>query len=166
MFLCGVVWWGILLLLPPRRGGGWGRCGWWGGMTGRGGMVLKGGCRDADPPVCVLVSPFCLCGGRVEWRVWWCCVMPRLVGSGALHCSTPLCVVLFLLHHPALQCVCCHSVVGLGVCLCGGVVSLWNGGDGLWVGWNGGACGGVYPLFGVWCALQYDGVYCSHVIVL
>ena len=57
--------------------------------------------------------------------------MPRLVGSGALYCSTPLCVVLFLLHRPTLQCVCCHSVVGLGVCLCGRVVSLWNSGDGL-----------------------------------
>ena len=31
-------------------------------------------------------------------------------------------------------CVCCHSIVGLGLCLCDRVVSLWNSGDGLcWV---------------------------------
>lgn len=28
-------------------------------------------------------------------------------------------------------CVRCHSIVGLGLCLCGRVVSLWNSGDGL-----------------------------------
>ena len=28
-------------------------------------------------------------------------------------------------------CVCCHSIVGLVLCLCDRVVSLWNSGDGL-----------------------------------
>lgn len=37
--------------------------------------------------------------------------------------------VLLFLHHAS--CVCCHGIVGLGLCLCGGVVSLWNSGDGL-----------------------------------
>ena len=36
------------------------------------------------------------------------------------------------------SCVRCYSIVGLGLCLCGGVVSLWNGGSGLCVGQNGG----------------------------
>lgn len=27
-------------------------------------------------------------------------------------------------------CVLCHSIVGLGLCLWGGVMSLWNSGDG------------------------------------
>jgi len=31
-------------------------------------------------------------------------------------------------------CVLCHGIVGLGLCLCDRVVSLWNSGDGLcWV---------------------------------
>ena len=33
-----------------------------------------------------------------------------------------------------LLCVCCHSIVGLGLCLCDRVVSLWNGGE--WVAWS------------------------------
>ena len=46
---------------------------------------------------------------------------------------------LVLLLSPCL-CVHCHSIVDLGLCVCGRVVSLWNGGDGLCVGWNGGVC--------------------------
>lgn len=35
---------------------------------------------------------------------------------------------------PFRLCVCCHSIVGLELCLCGRVVSLWNSGGGLcWV---------------------------------
>lgn len=40
-------------------------------------------------------------------------------------------------------CVCCHSIVGLVLCLCDRVVSLWNGGGGLC--WVEGVCG-VYCL--------------------
>lgn len=44
-------------------------------MATWGGMVLKGGCRDAVPPVGVLVSLSRLCGGRVEWRGVVCAVV-------------------------------------------------------------------------------------------
>lgn len=54
-----------------------------------------------------------------------CCPRVR-IGSSPLHCPTLSCI--------APSCVCCHSIVGLGLCLCGRVVSLWNSGDGLcWV---------------------------------
>ena len=58
-------------------------------------------------------------------------MMPCLrIGYGTLHCPTPFRMV----QSPFFLCVCCHSIVGLGVCLCGRVVSLWNSGDGLcWV---------------------------------
>lgn len=56
-----------------------------------------------------------------------CAVMPRLwIGSDILYCSTPSRV-----QSPFSLCVCCHSIVGLGLCLCDRVVSLWNSGDGL-----------------------------------
>ena len=43
-------------------------------------------------------------------------------------------VLLSLLHFRSACCVCCHSIVGLGGCFCGMVVSVLNGGDGLcWV---------------------------------
>nr|DAV57080.1 MAG TPA: hypothetical protein [Caudoviricetes sp.] len=60
------------------------------------------------------------------------------VGSGALYCPA-------FLHHPTLQCVCCHSIVGLvacfvtGLCHCGMAVMVC-------VGWNGGVCEGVVVL--------------------
>ena len=55
-------------------------------------------------------------------------MIPRLrVGAGTLHCSTPSHVV----QSPSSLRVLCHSIVGLGLCLCGRVVSLWNSGDGL-----------------------------------
>lgn len=60
---------------------------------------------------------------------------------------------MLLLHLPALRCVCCHSVVGLGWCLCVRVVSLWNGGDGLCWG-NGGGVMGMWCLALVRCSLS------------
>lgn len=73
----------------------------------------------------------------------WCCVLPRVwIGSSLLYCPTLFCIVLpsFALFHYYLLssllrlCVRCYSIVGLGLCLCGRVVSLWNGGVGLcWV---------------------------------
>ena len=83
--------------------------------------------------------------------------MPCLrIGSGTLHCPVPLrivlsprivlvpllsCVVVFVVGGEvrwgncvplsSLVCVCCHSIVGLALCLCGRVVLLWNRGDGL-----------------------------------
>lgn len=59
-----------------------------------------------------------------------CCDARLRVGSGTLHCSTPSCIVQSLFS----LCVCCHSIVGLGLCLCDRVVLLWNSGGGLcWV---------------------------------
>lgn len=87
------------------------------------------------PHVCVVVL---LDGGA--WCMLWCPVF--VLGPAPLYCPVPLCVVLFLLHHPALQCVCCHSIVGLGCVFCDRVVLLWNsGGD--CVGQKGGVCDGV-----------------------
>ena len=49
------------------------------------------------------------------------------IGSGTVYCPTPSRIVQFL----SSLCVRCHSIVGLGLCLCGRVVSLWNSGDDL-----------------------------------
>lgn len=72
-----------------------------------------------------------------------CAVMPCLrIGAAP-------CIVLLLLRvvsPPSSLCVCCHSIVGLGLCFCGGVMSLWNGGVDLCVGWNGGVCSCVWSL--------------------
>lgn len=72
-----------------------------------------------------------------------CAVMPCLrIGSGTLRCLTPSRIV----QSPFSLCVCCHSIVGLGLCLCDMVVSLWNGGDGLcWVEGR--------VVCGVWCVV-------------
>ena len=64
------------------------------------------------------------CGVPCSDRVWHVVLSPL-----SLACPTP-------------HCVCCHSIVGLVWCLCDRVVSLWDSGDGLCVGWNGG---------GGWC---------------
>lgn len=49
--------------------------------------------------------------------------------AGVSPCSSVSLSSVFLSHRT--HCVCCHSVVGLGLCLCDRVVSLWNSGDGL-----------------------------------
>lgn len=95
---------------------------------------MKGGSVAGLPVLCV-VSPSREC--RPPFRVCWvallnggvvCAVMPCLwIGSGALHCPAPSRIV----ESPFSLCICCHSIVGLGVCLCDRVVSLWNSGDGL-----------------------------------
>lgn len=79
----------------------------------------------------VCVSPCLLRGGGV----WWCVVVCGGVSCYSLLSSVP--------------CVCCHIIVDLTACLCGMVMSTWNGGDGLCVGWNGGGvkgCGVVVCL--------------------
>lgn len=63
---------------------------------------------------------FCLCGG--VWRVGkcggvWCVLFPAFSSYPLLLLPT--------------VCVLCHSIVGLGLCLCDRVVSLWDSGDGL-----------------------------------
>ena len=100
--------------------------------------------RIASPFLCrprfssVLCVAVFVVGGEVLW-----CAAGGTVSSSALLCSVLL----------SCLCVCCHSVVGLGVCLCGRVVSLWNGGDGLCVGWNGGDAMGVRFSFFVFSVL-------------
>ena len=69
------------------------------------------------------------CRAALFFFVLLCCVRRtegRCVWS---HCE---CCVSF--PPPSVVCVRCHSIVGLGSCLCDRVVSLWNSGDGLcWV---------------------------------
>lgn len=47
----------------------------------------------------------------------------------ALSCPLVYCCALFF--PPSTACVLCHSIVGLVLCLCDRVVSLWNSGNGL-----------------------------------
>ena len=90
-------------------------------------MLTSPSAIDSSPSVRVVVQ---LNGGCVGL-----CVAP-VFGSGP-----PLHIVLVPLASPILfsslrfsHCrVRCYSIVGLGVCLCGRVVSLWNSGDGLCV---------------------------------
>lgn len=82
-------------------------------------------------------------------------------GLGPLFHIVPVSLVLFCSpwHHPAFQCVCCHSIVDYVVCFSVRVVSLWNGGNGLcWVEERWG-----------WCLLStcrnMNGVYLSVMTV-
>lgn len=80
-------------------------------------------------PILCVVSPL---NGGVRWVA--CCPRVR-IGFPSSHCSRPFLRCFscspFL---PSTVCVLCYSIVGLGVCLCGRVMSLWNSGDGLcWV---------------------------------
>ena len=136
-------WWGVVV------GGGW-------HDDGRAAVLLIPR-RMLASPVCVLASPVRLLGGRIEWREWRLCVAPCSDWVLPFTLSPSLYVVFTSLPFVCccvccgwgsavvrggrtvsrsaflfpLQCVCCHSIVGLGVCLCGRVVSLWNSGDGL-----------------------------------
>lgn len=79
---------------------------------------------SASPSVC-WCPPCRLPCGPIEWRVM-CSAVPCLrIGSGTLHCPAPSRIV----QSPFSLCVCCHSIVGLVLCLCDRVVSLWNSGD-------------------------------------
>lgn len=85
---------------------------------------------------CHLVPPFLFVCCRV--CCGWGSVVVRVEGGMMwMVCAVLLCVVcgrragggIFSVLHRTC-CVCCHSIVGLGWCLCGRVVSLWNSGDG------------------------------------
>lgn len=141
------VWWGILCPFPPSRWWwvgpswmvGWHCSGGWHGF-GRAGVVMVTLPSVVSVPLLFAWWPL-LNGGR--GCVLWCpCVRWGLVS----------CIVLFLLHCPTLRCVCCHSIVGLVPCVCGRVVSLWNGGDGLWVVTSL-VCGGSTCLVVVCCVI-------------
>lgn len=114
---------------------------------------MKGGCVAGFPVECRCPPSVCRCpppsrllGGLVEWRGVCVVVLPRVrIGSGTLCCPAPFHIVCSPRIVPALLfclCVCCHSIVGLGLCLCDRVVSLWNGDVDLCVGRK-----------GVWCLL-------------
>lgn len=109
-----------------------------------GGMVSEGRQCCWPPRLCVgiplVVYPVALLNGGSGGRV----LSPCLVLSPVFFIVFPVfglglafCVVLLplvLSSPPSPFCVCCHSIVGLGLCLCGRVVSLWDSGDGLcWV---------------------------------
>lgn len=82
----------------------------------------------------------CVVCGEVRW------------GRAVLHCvCCRLCPSLLAFSLPLL-CVLCRSDVGLVLCLCDRVVSLWGSGDGLC---GGRRAGGVYcPLSAVRCPLS------------
>ena len=156
------VWWGILCVLPPLHvvGGAVVDGGVHG--EGRAAVLLTPPfCARCPPSVC-WCPPCHLPCGPVEWREWWVVCCP-VFGLGLAPCIVPLpftlsvpfvsfpflfCLVLLCLlwvgkcgggtvpRFPLLLptvCVLCHGIVGLVLCLCGRVVSLWNGGGGL--GW-------------------------------
>lgn len=110
-------------------------------------------------------------------------MLPRVrIGSGTLHCAAPFHIVrsLRIVPVPLLSCVAvfvvggecgggtvpcfslllptvcvsCHSIVGLGLCLCDRVVSLWNSGGGL-CGVEGRVVSTVYTSSVLWCASQW-----------
>lgn len=121
--------------------------------------------------------------GPIEWREWWVVCCP-VFGLGLAPCIVPLsfilsvsfvsflflfCLVLLCLlwvgkcgggtvsRFPFLLpivCVLCHGLVGLGLCLCDRVVSLWNSGDGL-CGTEGRVVSTVYTSSVLWCAFQW-----------
>lgn len=122
--VCGVCAVGYPLCVPPSR---WWRVGlsWMVGWHCSGGwhsFGRAGGVTASLPYVCWCPPFVCVVavlnggGGIVRWGV-------PVFGLGAASC-----VVLLLLCYPTLQCVCCHSIVGLGVCLCDRGVLLRNGG--------------------------------------
>nr|DAM57423.1 MAG TPA: hypothetical protein [Caudoviricetes sp.] len=83
------------------------------------------------------------------WGVWCDALSSDWVRHLALsyslsYCPVPLSAV----------CVCCHSIVGLVLCLCDRVVSLWNSGGGfVWV--EGCVVFTVYTSSVLWCASQW-----------
>lgn len=86
-------------------------------------------------PSCVWCPPFRLFSGPVEWRGGRLCVAPVFGLGPLLHIVlAPLALSLPSSAPPFRLCVCCHSIVGLVLCFCDRVVSLWDSGDGLcWV---------------------------------
>lgn len=123
----------------------------------RGGSVTDSPSNVGVPRLCVGVPLCCLPCGFIEWRGGMCCDAPcsdwvwHFTLSVPLHivCSprivpVPLlsCVAVFVVcgggtvSRSALLfplCVCCHSIVGLVLCLCDRAVSLWNGGGAMGV---------------------------------
>lgn len=147
---------------PPRRGGGWGHRGWWGGIAdggwhgeGRAAVLLTPRRMSASPRLCVgvplVVYPVALLNGGSG--VWWCdapCsdwVLPFTL-------SVPLVLPLLFFSSPPHRLCSPSRHVGLVLCLCDRVMSLWNSGDGLcWV--EGCVVSTVYTSSVLWCASQW-----------
>ena len=85
------------------------------------------------------------CGGA-------CCLHTRIVVRVSVCCVMAVCAVSCLALLLFRFCVCCHSIVGLVLCLCDRVVSLWNRCDGL-VGRKGEWCL-LSTLHVLWCVFQ------------
>ena len=85
-------------------------------------------------PRCPVAPLRCIPSCRVArfLFVLLCCV--RRTGGWCVCCVWSHCGRCVPFLFPSLLCVCCHSIVGLGLCVCDRVVSLWNSGGGLcWV---------------------------------
>ena len=127
-------------------------------------------CCCVVPLPCVV--PRLLCGvpclrirsGTPCCPVPLCVAFPRVVLPTFSLCCCVVCAVcvvslwaLYFFPSPFRLCVCCHSIVGLGLCLCDRVMSLWNSGDGVW-GAEGRVVSTVYclllTLHVLWCAFQ------------
>ena len=131
---------GYPLCAPPSS---W----WWVGPSRKGGRVVVGGWHG-EGRAAVLLTPR-LCVGLPLCRLPCGLIECRgVVGSVLSPCSDwvlpfTLSCPSRIVQSPFSLCVCCHSIVGLGVCLCDRVVSLWNSGDGL--------CGVERRVCGVCC---------------
>ena len=99
---------------------------------------------------CIVPFPFTLFVPFVSFPFLFCLVLLCLLWVGKCGGGA---VPRFPLLLPTV-CVCCHSIVGLGLCLCGRVVSLWNSGDGC----GGGRVCGVYCLLSTVNSLCVVGV--------
>ena len=98
--------------------------------------------------------PLCVAFPRVVLSVLLLCVVVLCVENGRVVCV--VCGLVVNVVFPSfflLPCVRCYSIVGLVLCLCDRVVSLWNSGDGL-CGWK-----------GVWCLLFAVSFLCVVVCV-
>lgn len=139
-------------------------------------LLASPSCMWCPPSVCSVVP--------VEWRCVVCClprsdwVLPFTLFLSLLHCPFPsyrplflFCLVLPCLlwvgkcggggayRSSLLFCLCvrCHSIVGLVLCLCDRVVSLWNGGvDLCWAERR--VVSIVYTSSVLWCASRWQCV--------
>lgn len=99
---------------------------------------MKGGCVTDSPSnvgvprLCVGVPLVVYSVALLNGGVWWvvCCPRVQIGSPSPSHCLVPFALLLLSSFLFSAVCVLCHGVVGLGLCLCDRVVSLWNSGDG------------------------------------
>ena len=98
---------------------------------------------------CIVPLPFTLSVPFVLFPFFFCLVLLCLLWVGKCGGGT---VPRFPLLFPTVR-VCCHSIVGLGLCLCDRVVSLWNSGGGVcWV--EGCVCGVLWCVWVCGCGVS------------